>query len=99
LELTPSGTNGLIFKIVDLGLTCDAKLDGKDYTCTGPTVGTGWGVVLANPAARGFEMTVKKDGKALYKSSYSVSADGKTLTESGGAVATGEKYKAIYEKQ
>jgi len=29
LEFSPSGADGLAFKIVDMGLACDARLDGK----------------------------------------------------------------------
>ncbi len=99
MELTPSGTDGLVIKIVDLGLSCDAKLDGKDYPCSGPTVAAGWTVTLAKSGPRGFDMTTKKDGKALYKSTYSVSSDGKTMTESGSATGVNEKYKTVYDKQ
>jgi len=99
LELTPVGTDGLTIKVVDVNMTCECKFDGKDHACSGPTLGAGWTVVLSKSGANGFEMTSKKDGKALYKSTYAVSADGKTLTESGGATGTAEKYKAVYDKQ
>src|SRR6266542_834692 len=81
LEMAPSGADGLTFKIVDMGLTCDGKLDGKDYPCSGPTLAPGWTVAFGNATARGVDMTVKNNGKVLFKMSYSVSADGKTLTE------------------
>jgi hypothetical protein len=44
-------------------------------------------------------MTVKMNGKVLYKTGYAVSGDGKTLTESGGATATSEKIKVVYDHQ
>jgi hypothetical protein len=49
--------------------------------------------------ANGFDITVKMGGKALYQTSYTVSSDGKTLTENGASVATGEKYKAVFDRQ
>jgi hypothetical protein len=99
LELSPSGEDGLTFKVVDMGLTCESKLDGKDYPCTGPSMAPGWTVALAKTGARSFDMTVKMNGKDLYKVGYTVSANGKTLTESGGATATGEKIKVVYDRQ
>ncbi|HYU79735.1 MAG TPA: hypothetical protein VEK56_12165 [Vicinamibacterales bacterium] len=99
LELTPSGADGLTFKIADINLTCEAKLDAKDYPCSGPTLGPGWTVALAGDGPRAFGMTVKNSGKVMYKMAYSVSADGKTLTETGGSTATNEKIKVIYDRQ
>ena len=99
LEISASGTGGLAFKIVDMGLTCDAKLDGKDYPCTGPTLAEGWTVAFTNTDPRSLAMTVKNKGKLLYKVTYAVSADGKTLTETGMATATNEKTKVVYDRQ
>jgi hypothetical protein len=99
LEFAPSGTDGLAFKIVDMGLSCDAKLDGKDHPCSGPTLGPGWTVAFTGEGARGLNMTVKNNGKAVFKISYSVSADGKTLTENGVAAGTNEKTKVVYDRQ
>jgi hypothetical protein len=99
LELAPSGTDGMTFKIVDMGLTCDSKLDGTDHPCTGPTLSEGWTVALANTGLRSLNMTVKQNGKELYKVVYTVSPDGKTLTETGTATATSEKIKVVYDRQ
>ena len=99
LELAPSGTDGLTFKIVDMGLVCDSKLDGKDYPCTGPTLSSGWTIALSSAGPQSLDMTVKNNGKVLYKVAYTVSADGKTLTETGSATATNEKVKVVYDRQ
>ena len=99
LEFSPSGADGLAFKIVDMGLACDAKLDGKDYSCSGPTLAPGWTVVFMNAAGRSLDMTVKNNGKVMFKMLYTVSADGKTLTENGTAMGTTEKTKVVYDRQ
>lgn len=99
LEITPSGTDGVIFKIVDMDLACNGKFDGKDHPCTGPTLAPGWTASFANAGPRGLDMTIKNNGKTLFKLSYSVSADGKTLTESGTATAANETTKVVYDKQ
>ena len=98
-ELVPSGTDGLAYKVPDVGLVCDSKVNGKDYPCTGTTVSPGWTIALTKSGLRAFDMTVKQGGKVLYKESFAVSADGKTLTATGGATATAEKTKVVYDRQ
>jgi hypothetical protein len=99
VEFAPSGADGLTFKVVDMGMSCDAKLDGKDHPCSGPTLTPGWTVAFDNQRARDLDMTVKSNGKVMFKMSYTVSADGKTLTENGTAVGTNEKTKVVYDRQ
>ncbi|HXS97253.1 MAG TPA: hypothetical protein VN736_21800 [Candidatus Limnocylindrales bacterium] len=98
-EFVPSGANALTFKMVDMKMQCDTKVDGKDYPCSGPEVGPGWTLSLAKSADRAMDLVIKKDGKPFYKYSDTVSADGKTLTEIGGASATNEKMKIVFDKQ
>jgi hypothetical protein len=99
LELTPSGNDGLSIRIPDFQVNCEAKFDGKDYPATGPTVPPGLTIAVTKTGPRSFDMTEKKDGKEIVKLSFAVSTDGKTLTETGGAVGTNEKFKAVYERQ
>jgi hypothetical protein len=54
---------------------------------------------MTKSGARGLDLTVKRDGKQLYKVAYTVSADGKTLTETGGSTLTNEKVKVVYDRQ
>ena len=97
MELTPSGTDGLLFKDPDMGMTCDGKLDGKDYPCTGPMLPPGFTVAWKN-AGRSLDLTVKKDGKVFFKSTYTVAPDGKSMTEIGGAATGGEKFKIVLDR-
>lgn len=99
LEIAASGSDGLTFRIVDMQLTCEAKFDGKDHPCTGPTIGSGWTVMLAKQGARGLDMTIKNNGKAVFKTTYTVSADGKTLTEHGTPMGSNEKTTVVYDRQ
>jgi hypothetical protein len=99
MELVPYGTDGLSFKEPANGLTCDAKLDGKDYPCAGPTLAQGWSVTMAKAGARSLDLVVKKDGKPFFKISYTVAEDLKSLTETGGATATNERIKIVYDRQ
>lgn len=98
LELVPSGSNGLSFREPDWDIACESKLDGKDYPCTGPTVPAGWTVAMTKGGARSLDLLMKKDGKAYYRETYTVAPDGKSMTAIGGATATNEKVKIVYDR-
>jgi hypothetical protein len=99
MELVPNGADGLSFKEPAIGLTCDSRIDGKDYPCTGPTLPQGWTVAMSKAGARSLNLMVKKDGKPFFRVTYTVAADGNSLTETGGATATNEKIKVVYDRQ
>jgi hypothetical protein len=99
LTITPSGSDGLMLTFVEEKGTCSAKFDGKDHPATGPIWPSGWTCVIAKNGATALDVTWKKDGKAMYKDTFTPSADGKTLTDLSGAVATTEKVKAVYDRQ
>jgi len=97
LELIASGSDGLVLKDPDMGLNCDAKLDGKDYPCSGPLLPPGFTVAMKN-AARSLDLTIKKDGKAFFKATYTVTADGKSMTETGVPTSGADKIKIVYDR-
>jgi hypothetical protein len=99
MELAAMGDDGLKLTIVDFNLTCEARFDGKDYPCTGPTMAQGWTMTAKKGGPRTVEIVDKLNGKPLYQVTMTVSEDGKTLTETGGAVGVNEKFKAVYERQ
>jgi hypothetical protein len=99
IELTASGGDGLSFKMPDQKLVCDAKLDGKSYPCTGPNLPPNTSVVFKKAGANSFSADITIGGRLAYQSTYTGSADGKMLTETGSAVGTAEKYKAAYDRQ
>jgi hypothetical protein len=99
LELTPSGSDGLRISIPDFKITSDVKFDGKDYPAVGPGVPQGLTLAIQKTGPRSFDMTEKLNGKPIYKLSFTVSADGNTLTETGGPVGVNEKFKAVYDRQ
>jgi hypothetical protein len=97
VEMTASGPNGLIFKDPDMGMICDAKLDGKDYPCTGPMLPPGFTVVMKN-AGQSLDLMVKKDGKPFFKATYTVAADGKSMTEIAAPTTGGDKLKIVFDR-
>ena len=99
VEISAKGADGIGFKMADMGATCDGKLDGKPNPATGPAFPSGWTCAFTKNGANGFTVAFNKDGKAMYSSTFTASADGKTLTENAGAVNSKEKTKAVYDKQ
>jgi hypothetical protein len=97
--LTAVGGDGLSFQMPDQKLVCDAKLDGKSYPCTGPNLPPNTSVVFKKAGANSFGADITIGGRLAYQSTYTGSADGKMLTETGSAVGTTEKYKAVYDRQ
>jgi hypothetical protein len=78
-------------------MSCDAKLDGKDYPCNGPMMPPGFTIAMKG-AARSLDLTVKKDGKPYFKSTFTVASDGKSMTEAGAATTGGDKLKVVYDR-
>lgn len=99
MELVPSANNGLSYRAPSMSMTCDGKLDSKDYPCTGPSVASGWTAAMTKSGASMLNVTVKKNGKPFYRYEYTASADGKTLTMVGGSTATKEKIRVVYDRQ
>jgi hypothetical protein len=97
MEMIASGANGLIFKDLDMGMSCDAKLDGKDYSCKGPMLPPGFTVAMKN-AARSLDLTVKKDGKPFFIATYTVAADGKSMTETGAPASGDDKFIIVFDR-
>ena len=99
VDIAPNGPDGLTWNVVDMHVVCASKFDGKDYPCVAETFGAGFTFAIKKAGPGSFEATVKNEGKVMWTSTYSVSADGKTLTEAGKNTQTNEKYKAVYDKQ
>jgi hypothetical protein len=97
IEMTASAPDGLTFKDTDMGLSCDAKLDGKDYPCSGPMLPPGFTLAMKN-TSRSLDLTVKKDGKTFFKSTYTVAADGKSMVETGTPASGAEKIKIVFDR-
>lgn len=98
IEFVSSAANGLAFKDSDMGMSCDGKLDGKDYPCNGPNIPPGFTVTMKNMPPRSLEINVKKDGKLFFKATYTVDAAGKTMVETGGPVSVNEVFKIAFDK-
>jgi hypothetical protein len=99
LEMVASDEEGLKLTMVDFKLTCEAKFDGKEHPCTGPTIAQGWTMSAKKTGPRTVEVVNQLNGKPMFEAAMTVSTDGKTLTEHGSATGSAEKYKAVYDRQ
>ena len=99
IEFAPTGADGLAIRIPDFQINAEVKFDGKDYPVAGPTLPPGLTLAVTKTGPRSFDVTEKQNGKPIIKLSFTVSDDGKTLTETGGAMGSSEKFKAVYDRQ
>jgi len=99
IEFMANGADGVNYKD-DTGYTYSAKFDGKDYAPGGVMAGAKYALSFKKVNDRSFAMTTKIDGKPYFVDTFTVSADGKTLTDDGSPVnAPTEKVKIVYDKQ
>jgi hypothetical protein len=98
IEFLSQGTDGLTVKIISSNAICEAKFDGADYPATGPNVPDGYTLAIRKAGPRAFEMVQKLKGKALYTSIFSVSEDGKALTETDSETSPGARVKILYDR-
>lgn len=75
--------------------TLKANFDGRDHH---PTAGPET-VRIARVGADGFSMTVSIDGKMVAFDTFTVSADGESLTQVGGSSAQSPTHSIVYERQ
>jgi hypothetical protein len=99
MEFLPSPPDGLAWNVPSQKASSNAQFDGKDYPVTGANFGPGFTIALKKNGPGSFESTFKHDGKPLYMSTYRVSADGKTMTETGSAAGVNERSISVYDRQ
>jgi len=99
LKITMHGTDAVTMETPEYQTEVKGSFDGKDY----PVMQAGEASKFTNAFAKSGPKTLKVDtklnGKAFAVDFYRLSADGKTLTDDATAVATGEKTKAVFDRQ
>ena len=98
LKITLAGANGIEMTFPEAQTTVKGSFDGKDY----PLMQASKALKFTNAftkAGNTIKVTGKLDGKVFTEEVYTLSADGKTLTDESTSVATGEKTKAVFERQ
>jgi hypothetical protein len=98
LKITLEGANGITMTFPEAQTTVKGRFDGKDY----PVMQAAQAMKFTNAFAKmgnTIKVTGKLNGKAFSEEVYTLSADGRTLTDMATATATGEKTKAVFERQ
>lgn len=98
-EITANGDDGLTMKIVDYDAVCSVKFDGTEHPCTGPTMPKSLTMTARKIGARSLEFTEKMEGKVVFSDRFTVSSDGRTMTDEATPAGSNEKIKIIYDKQ
>jgi hypothetical protein len=99
LQIAADGANGVLMSD-ETGQLCRGQFDSKDNPTLGMSAGSKSTCAFRKIDDRSFEMTSKLAGKAMYVDVYTVSADGRTLTDTGTPTnAAKETYKIVLDRQ
>lgn len=98
LKITMQGTD-VTMETPEYQSEVKGSFDGKEY----PVMQAGQPSKVTNTFAKSgrnaLKVGTKLNGKPLSVDVYRLSADGKTLTDESTAVATGEKTKAVFDRE
>lgn len=99
MDIAASGANGVSIKYEGTEMI-RCQFDSKDTPALGMMAGSKNTFACRKISDASFEVTAKLDGKPMNVDVYSVSADGKTLTNNGTPVnAKQEGYKLVFDRQ
>ena len=99
LDLQVDSSNHITLKFPEFQQACNGSFDGKDAVLMTAGVASKQTLAFESTGANSFRMTTKLNGKLFYTDVFTLSADGKTLTDDGNSVSVSEPVKAIYERQ
>jgi hypothetical protein len=88
----------LLLKIPAIKASCEINFDGKETAVDGPDIPTGLRLSLQRTGPYSFKLVQKLNGSTVSSSVYTVSNDGKTMTEVGGTPGDPPS-TLIWEKQ
>lgn len=98
LTIQEAGLDGLILKIPAMKATAMTNFDGREVEVQGPDVPTGLRLSLTRIGPYTFRLVEKLNGSLVDSSVYTVSQDGKTMTEVGGSPGD-PPATVVWEKQ
>ena len=98
-QIDANGDDGIVWNIPEIKASVALKFDGKDVAAVGPTVPDGLTLAATKTGPRSFTLVEKIKGKPLWKGEFTVSADGKTLTQVGSPAGVAEPERLVYQKE
>ncbi len=99
MEFSASKGEGLSWTVPAYKISTVLMFDGKDHPVEGPTVPANFTIAATSKGERSFELVEKIGGKVVYRGTYTLSADGKTLTATFAPEGTTEQVTAVYDRQ
>ena len=93
-----AGLDALILKIPAMKAVAKTNLDGHEAAVEGPDVPTGLRLSVTRKGPYSFRMVQKLNGTVIHTAEYTISNEGKTMTEVGGAPGD-EPTSVVWEKQ
>lgn len=97
-QIDANGKDGIVWHIPELKAYVDLNFDGKETSPVGPTVPKGLTLSATKSGPRSFTLVEKLNGRVLFRGRYTVSADGKTMTEYGHATGSAAPTRVVFEK-
>jgi hypothetical protein len=89
----------ITLKYPEFKQVCEASFDGKDYVIKTAGVPTKMTQAFEKTGVNSFRMATKLDGKPFYTDVFTLSPDGKVLTDEGNSVSVNEPVKAVFDRQ
>jgi hypothetical protein len=99
MEFSPYQGDGITWTIAAIHGSVSMKFDGKDNPVEAPTAPANLTLAATAAGPRSFVLVEKIGDQVVYRGTYTLSADGRTLTAVGGAEGTGETTTAVYDRQ
>ena len=99
MKITTAGANGITVESLEAQSLCKASFDGKEYPVTVAGQATQFTNTFTKTSPTTFTVTTKMGGKEFATDVYSISADGKTVTDDSTATATKEKTKSVFDRR
>jgi hypothetical protein len=98
LQLSTEGSNvALVFP--EFKASCKGTFDGKDYVWNVAGVDSKETCTFEQVNANSFRVITKLNGKPISTDVYTVSPDGKVLTDEGNAVSVNEPTTSVFERE
>jgi hypothetical protein len=99
LQITLEGANGITIATPEAQQIVKGSFDGKDNPVMQGGQATKFTNAFTKTGPNTFKLTTKLNGKVFAEDVYTLSADGKTLTDDSTATATNEKTKSVFDRQ
>jgi hypothetical protein len=99
LQITSEGADGITITIPEVQQVVKGRFDGKDNPVTQAGQATKFTNAFAKAGSNSLKITTKLNGKLFAEDVYTLSADGKTLTDETTVTATKEKTKSVFDRQ